>query len=150
MRASSGYASNLGLTKPSHSCGRKSGLDFVASSLENAAAHDRRTEKSRLDMDGAARLEAAAAFSKARALKGWSEGKILTPLDAARFFRAGAFQFGLETGGRSTARRIKMLKEARALIVGVLDFKRISQHDFFALCSLLNQIDEIKAGWAYD
>jgi hypothetical protein len=58
MRPSSGYASNLGLTKPSYSCGRKSGLDFVASKLENAAAHDRRrTEKSRLDMD-AAGLEA--------------------------------------------------------------------------------------------
>jgi len=31
-------------TKPSYYCGRKSGLDFGASRLENAAAHDRRTQ----------------------------------------------------------------------------------------------------------
>jgi hypothetical protein len=61
MSASSGAASNLGLTKPSYSCGRKSGLDFVASRLKNAAAHDwRRIEKSWLDMD-AAGLEADSA-----------------------------------------------------------------------------------------
>jgi len=45
MRPSSGYASNLGSTKPSYFCGRGRGLDFVASSLENAAAHDRRSPK---------------------------------------------------------------------------------------------------------
>jgi hypothetical protein len=61
MRSSSGYASNLGSTKPSYSCGRGRGLDFVASRLKNAAAHDwRRIEKSWLDMD-AAGLEADSA-----------------------------------------------------------------------------------------
>src|SRR5208283_3598025 len=45
MSASSGYASNLGSTKPSYSCGRGRGLDFVASRLENAGTHDRQSPK---------------------------------------------------------------------------------------------------------
>jgi len=45
MRPSSGYASNLGSTKPSYFCGRGRGLDFVASRLENAGTHDHQSPK---------------------------------------------------------------------------------------------------------
>jgi hypothetical protein len=45
MRWLRGFALNVGLIKPSYSCGRGSGLDFVASRLENAGRNDHPSPK---------------------------------------------------------------------------------------------------------
>jgi hypothetical protein len=49
-----------------------------------------------------------------------------------------------------TTRRIKMLKEAQAIIGRVRSSKRNTQDEFFALCDLMTQIDNIKSDWEYD
>jgi hypothetical protein len=58
MSASSGAALNLGLTKPSYSCGRGRGLDFVASRSESAGTHDHQSPKfARRAGQGAGKVE---------------------------------------------------------------------------------------------
>jgi hypothetical protein len=56
----------------------------------------------------------------------------------------------LPSVSRMTARRIKMLKEAQAIIERVRNSKRTTQDEFFALCEVMTQIDNIKSDWEYD